>query len=56
MLITQGFFSGLTAGKMGRGSVKLGVFYSTILMTIGLFIHKFLIITAVEDIEREASP
>ncbi len=54
MLITQGFFSGLTAGKMGRGSVKLGVLYSVILMTIGLVIHKFLIIPAVENIERAA--
>ncbi|MHA2404562.1 MAG: type II secretion system F family protein [Candidatus Kariarchaeaceae archaeon] len=52
MLISQGFFSGLTAGKMGKGSVKLGVIYSTMLMTFGLLFHKFVILTAVENIEN----
>ncbi|MCH8907956.1 MAG: type II secretion system F family protein [Candidatus Heimdallarchaeota archaeon] len=52
MLISQAFFSGLVAGKMGKGSVKLGLYYSTILMAIGLFVHKFLIIPAVENIEN----
>ncbi|MHA2251880.1 MAG: type II secretion system F family protein [Candidatus Kariarchaeaceae archaeon] len=52
MLITQGFFSGLTAGKMGRGSIKLGLFYSTILMGIGLFFHKVLLIPSVKSIEQ----
>jgi flagellar protein FlaJ len=55
LLISQAFFSGLVAGKMGHGSVKLGFLYSTILMIIGLFIHKFLILPAVENVIAEAN-
>ncbi|MCE7737635.1 MAG: type II secretion system F family protein [Candidatus Heimdallarchaeota archaeon] len=50
MLTTQAFFSGLTAGKMGKGSVKLGVLYSSILMLIGLIFHKFLIVRQSDEI------
>lgn len=52
MLISQAFFSGLVAGKMGKGSIKLGFYYSSILMSIGLFIHKFIVIPAVEKLEN----
>ncbi|MCY3411667.1 MAG: type II secretion system F family protein [Candidatus Heimdallarchaeota archaeon] len=55
LLVVQAFFSGLTAGKMGRGSVKLGLLYSTILMFIGLLINKLMIIPAVEAVEWEAA-
>ncbi len=54
LLIVQAFFSGLVAGKMGKGSVRLGLLYSTIMMLIGLLVHKFMILPAVEKIEREA--
>jgi len=50
MLTTQAFFSGLTAGKMGKGSVKLGILYSSILMFIGLIFHKFLIVKQSDEI------
>jgi len=54
MLIMQAFFSGLTAGKMGNGSVKMGLYYSTILMTIGFIINKFGIDPAVQRIIQQA--
>jgi len=55
LLITQAFFSGLVAGKMGHGSIKQGLTYSTVLMTFGLILHRFLIIPAVQRILQQAA-
>ncbi|MDH5401509.1 MAG: type II secretion system F family protein [Candidatus Heimdallarchaeota archaeon] len=54
LLLVQGFFSGLVAGKMGKGKVMDGTLYSTILMFIGLLFHKFLIVASSEKIEEAA--
>ncbi len=43
VLLTQGFFSGLTAGKMGSGKLKIGLIHSSVLMLIAFLAHKFLI-------------
>ena len=42
-ILSQGFFSGLTAGKMGIGSVKSGLMHSTIMVFFGFLFFKFLI-------------
>lgn len=54
LLMVQAFFSGLVAGKMGKGSIKLGLFYSTLWMIIGLLFYKFITITTIEKIQAEA--
>ncbi|MHA1668384.1 MAG: type II secretion system F family protein [Candidatus Heimdallarchaeaceae archaeon] len=43
MLVVQGFFSGLVAGKMSKMSVKAGLMHSVVLMFIGWFAFKILI-------------
>ncbi|OLS25434.1 MAG: hypothetical protein HeimC2_18900 [Candidatus Heimdallarchaeota archaeon LC_2] len=50
MLTAQAFFSGLTAGKMGKGSIKLGVLYSSVLMLVGLLFHKLIIVAQSDKI------
>lgn len=50
MITMQAFFSGLTAGKMGKGSVKLGMFYSSMLMLFGLIFNKFVIVAQSDKI------
>jgi archaeal flagellar protein FlaJ len=42
-ILSQGFFSGLTAGKMGAGSIKNGFIHSSVLMIIGFLFFKFVI-------------
>lgn len=54
LLVIQGLFSGLVAGKMGKGKVKLGLIYSTYMMVFGMLVYKLLIIPRVEEIEAEA--
>ncbi len=39
VLVVQGLFSGITAGKMGSGTVKIGLVHSTILMSIAFICH-----------------
>lgn len=43
VLMSQAFFSGLTAGKMGGGSIKNGTFHAFVLMVIGFLFYKFTI-------------
>ncbi len=50
MLTAQAFFSGLTAGKMGKGSIKRGVLYSSVLMLFGLLFHKLVIVSQADKI------
>ncbi len=43
LVASQALFSGLTAGKMGNGSVKVGLVHSTILLFMGFVFYKTLI-------------
>ena len=43
LMIVQGFFSGLVAGKMGEGSINAGLKHSVIMMTIGYLALRFLL-------------
>lgn len=52
LLVTQAFFSGLTAGKMATGKVMRGLPHAAFLMTLGLLIHKLLILPAVNAVQR----
>jgi len=43
LIASQAFFSGLTAGKMGNGSIKVGTVHATALLIIGFLFYKLLI-------------
>ena len=43
VLATQALFSGMTAGKMGSGTIKIGLGHSTFLLIVALLAHLFLI-------------
>jgi len=43
LIASQAFFSGLTAGKMGNGSIKVGTVHATALLIVGFLFYKLLI-------------
>ncbi|TFG01478.1 MAG: hypothetical protein EU542_06875 [Promethearchaeota archaeon] len=43
MTLVEGLFSGLVAGKMGEGTVKSGLKYSTMMVLIGWIVYKLTI-------------
>ncbi|MFW9995513.1 MAG: type II secretion system F family protein [Candidatus Odinarchaeota archaeon] len=44
MLMIQGSFSGIVAGKMGSGDAYLGLTHNIVLLTIGYLIYKIMVI------------
>ncbi len=47
MLVVEGFFGGLVAGKMGEGELLSGLKHSTILVAIGWIVFRAVIILGI---------
>jgi flagellar protein FlaJ len=47
MLVVEGFFGGLVAGKMGEGELLSGLKHSTLLVAIGWIVFRAVIILGI---------